>query len=498
MLKKLKKSNINLEEWEFEFQQRDRQSFLMADLWCRAIFYNFKKELNLPIQELDYLFTNSSKGYVKIKQKEKIISLLKDAINKDEKYLKYIAEATKKRVLEFEKIAKEIKKSNNVPGSWEGFDKKILELIPWFFIPWYVTEYNLLSDKVKAGLEKHRDIIEDITDFNNALMVLIFPIKEAMFQQEQDKFFELVKISKDSGFKDKGLIKKSKDYLDKFSWMKTFVTLPIEPLTLDELIEKVKSVDKEFINEHKLQAFQKQKNLELGKKIIEKIKKDKELMKNIELAREFGWLLTWSVESALKTTADLIPFFKALAKNINIPYSKWNNLTSEEIKKSLEGKFKISKRELNERKNYIFLLQNKEFMVNVDREGKEISDWVNSNVGKVEEDIKEFKGQPACSGKVRGKVRIIVRASESHKIEKGEVLVCSMTSPDYVSAMKKAAAIITDEGGLLSHASIVSRELGKPCVIGTRIATKVLHDGDEIEVDANNGIVKILKKNSKG
>ena len=68
-----------------------------------------------------------------------------------------------------------------------------------------------------------------------------------------------------------------------------------------------------------------------------------------------------------------------------------------------------------------------------------------------------------------------------------------MTSPDYVPAMKRAAAIVTDEGGLLSHAAIISRELGKPCIVGTKVATKVLKDGYLIEVNANDGTIKILQ-----
>lgn len=69
-----------------------------------------------------------------------------------------------------------------------------------------------------------------------------------------------------------------------------------------------------------------------------------------------------------------------------------------------------------------------------------------------------------------------------------------MTTPDYIQLIKKSSAIITDEGGLLCHAAIVAREFKKPCVIGTKIATKILKDGDLVEVDANKGIVKILKK----
>ncbi len=68
-----------------------------------------------------------------------------------------------------------------------------------------------------------------------------------------------------------------------------------------------------------------------------------------------------------------------------------------------------------------------------------------------------------------------------------------MTRPDYIAGIKKAAAIITDEGGVTCHAAIVSRELGIPCIIGTKIATKVLKDGDQVDVNANHGIIKIIK-----
>lgn len=72
------------------------------------------------------------------------------------------------------------------------------------------------------------------------------------------------------------------------------------------------------------------------------------------------------------------------------------------------------------------------------------------------------------------------------------ILVAVTTHPDYVPAMRKAVAIITDEGGITSHAAIVSREFCIPCIVGTKMATKILNDGDLVEVDANNGVVKKL------
>lgn len=107
-----------------------------------------------------------------------------------------------------------------------------------------------------------------------------------------------------------------------------------------------------------------------------------------------------------------------------------------------------------------------------------------------------IKGDIGNPGKAEGKVKVIRKKSEFDSFEPGDILVTGMTRPEFVPLMQKAAGIITDEGGITSHAAIVSRELGKPCIIGTRIATQVLKDGDQVEVDANTGVIKILKSST--
>lgn len=116
------------------------------------------------------------------------------------------------------------------------------------------------------------------------------------------------------------------------------------------------------------------------------------------------------------------------------------------------------------------------------------------NGDEVLEEGKEIKGESASKGFVTGKVRLVLYKKQIGDVLPGEILVTEMTSPDFVLAMEKSSAIITDEGGITCHAAIVSREMNKPCVIGTKIATKVLKDGDIVEVDADNGIIKILNK----
>jgi phosphohistidine swiveling domain-containing protein len=102
-------------------------------------------------------------------------------------------------------------------------------------------------------------------------------------------------------------------------------------------------------------------------------------------------------------------------------------------------------------------------------------------------------GRTGSPGKATGTVRIVEPdALGSTKLKKTDVLVCKMTTPDYLPLMKQAAAIVTDLGGILSHAAIIARELKKPCLTGTQTATTVLKEGQKVQVDASSGAVFAL------
>ncbi len=118
-----------------------------------------------------------------------------------------------------------------------------------------------------------------------------------------------------------------------------------------------------------------------------------------------------------------------------------------------------------------------------------------TTLGMKEKRTAEIKGEPiligeaASLGIASGTVRIVPEPSQIHKVRKGDILVAKMTSPDFIPAMKRAVAIVTDLGGRTSHAAIVSRELGIPCVVGTQKATDILRDDTVITVDGSRGRV---------
>jgi pyruvate, water dikinase len=104
------------------------------------------------------------------------------------------------------------------------------------------------------------------------------------------------------------------------------------------------------------------------------------------------------------------------------------------------------------------------------------------------------RGRGASPGSGIGPARVLKSLADSSKLQPGDVLVARMTEPDWTPLMKKAAAIVTDEGGMTAHAAIVSRELGIPCIVGTQEATRRIAEGTLVTVDANQGVVSRLPR----
>lgn len=190
------------------------------------------------------------------------------------------------------------------------------------------------------------------------------------------------------------------------------------------------------------------------------------------------------------------PFLESIASQLGLSYRQFLRLSHEEVKDgiaAIKGKTELKKiveSESRKRMNWMVLSGNGQpAMIDAP---DDIAHLKKRMIPVVDTNASVIRGDIGNKGKATGKVSIIMNVDDFHKMNVGDVLVTTMTTPDYVILMQKAAAIVTDIGGMLCHAAIMSREIKRPCIIGTKIATQVLHDGDEVEVDADNGIVKIL------
>ena len=190
------------------------------------------------------------------------------------------------------------------------------------------------------------------------------------------------------------------------------------------------------------------------------------------------------VDSILKKYTNLI------AKKVGYPLDLTEFLTVDEILTFIEKNMLPSKKELIERSHGMAIFYKGDRFSLIF--GKE---YVQFQRILVDTDKTEFKGTVGYHGIAKGKARIVFDPKKIKEFNKGDILITGMTRPEFLPLMEKASAFVTDAGGMLSHAAIVARELKKPCVLATENATKIIKDGDEIEVDANMGIVRILKKN---
>lgn len=240
--------------------------------------------------------------------------------------------------------------------------------------------------------------------------------------------------------------------------------------------------------EHKYRKREKDFNVNLirRKKLINKLKIKEPWLTIINAFGDFMVTKIYRRYAQIYALYKMEFILEEIAKRLKISLKEARFMLPHERKDALLKK-KINRKILKKRIKLCVLYSEKNAeKVFIDHQAKKLIKLTNKKIEKVV----ELRGQCGCVGRARGVARIIIRPSDMYKMKKGDILVSIATDPDIVPAMKKAAAIVTEQGGVTSHAAIVAREMNTPCVIGTKIATKVLKDGDLVEVDANRGLIK--------
>jgi phosphohistidine swiveling domain-containing protein len=232
-------------------------------------------------------------------------------------------------------------------------------------------------------------------------------------------------------------------------------------------------------------------NIDKKEKLFKKLKIDSYYRHLFHIFSEFMVTKWYRRNAQILTFYHLDPVFREIGKRNKLKPNEVRFMLPEEIKEMLLNG-PVDKAEIKRRTEFCVLYTElgKEYICT----GEEAKKLENLIKVKIHGDVSELKGQCACLGHAIGKVKIIQGAKDMHKMQTGDILVAYATDPDVVPAMKKAAAIVTEQGGVTCHAAIVAREMKIPCVIGTKIATKVLRDGDLVEVNADLGIVKVIKR----
>ena len=215
-----------------------------------------------------------------------------------------------------------------------------------------------------------------------------------------------------------------------------------------------------------------------------------ELKKKIEFVRWFMYLRTESIDHMMSVNGAYKPIIEFSARQLGLSVRIIMNMTYKELIDSLSvGSAVPDVGILTDRteNGYAYFIGPEHAVLVTGSDIRKLEQACLADV--YTENVRELMGQIAFKGKVTGIARVILDRRDAHRLRAGEILVTAMTAPDFVPAMKLSAGIITDEGGVLCHAAIMSRELRKPCIIGVKIATDVIRTGQRVTLDADHGII---------
>lgn len=397
---------------------------------------------------------------------------------------------SKKIVNELKEILKlEKKLAKSVPN--KELKPKEIEKYLQIHLDWWVKffEIGYLWFCVENIKEKTDELIKGVwngnqKELNHFLDTVYRPMKFPMSSIEQRDLLKLCKL--------KGLFLEValKKHWNKYKHL-SLHNIDDEFFDISYYKKRLKILknDAEY-NKQKEILNKADQELKEASNLIKKTKLPTSIKNKINLVRWFMYLRTETIDHMMLVNGAYKPIFNSLSKIFDLPVDAVLHMTYKEILDSLkEGKLIISRELIIDRtKNgYAYLIApHGSYLVT----GKEVDELQDIVVPKEEKkEIKELKGQIAFKGKVIGIARVILDRRNAHELKEGEILVTTMTSPEFVPAMKIASGIITNEGGVLCHAAIMSREFHKPCIIGTKIATDVIKTGQKIILDGDNGII---------
>ncbi|MGA2418325.1 MAG: PEP-utilizing enzyme [Candidatus Staskawiczbacteria bacterium] len=347
---------------------------------------------------------------------------------------------------------------------------------------------RMLEEKIRKAYDIHPSIAK-ASRFSEVFSILTAPPHTSFVREAELELFKLILKLRKHPEKKKELIA---DYQSRYFWIRNnYVDANILTVQyFQEEIARIESSGLDVANEveriEKLPEETRKKKQEL----LKKLNLDKEILAMLSITEDFTQWQDERKKATMFTAHYCTLLLGEISRRVNIPTDLLKYMSPREVSKIFDDTPPVNLLKERQKGSVAYWDDNGHEIL----AGEIVQTLRKKLLGEKKiDDIQDFRGMAASLGKAQGKVKIIKSVKEIGRIKQGDVLVAVMTRPDYLPAMKKACAIITDEGGITSHAAIVSRELKIPCVIGTKIATQILRDGDIVQVNANHGFVKILE-----
>lgn len=471
-----------------------RDNTLFVDLVFLSINKSdFQKEgINKGIN--NYIRINDE-AYLIEEERKEFVNIMFDKIKKEKDYLNRYMKghySDCERLLAFsKKINSKDPKEYNDEELWKtltDFINLTKPLSHWLWSLAFLNEAldrHLREELVKDGFKE--------SEIDDAISSISAVHKKLDFQKEKEELLKLAaKIKKSrelmkalAGGKDiPGLDRIIKEY----SWTSINIWDGL-PKTKKEYIKRLRELaggnpEEEIREIKKEEIIAGKKSAEIIQKIISPY-----LKSLADIIREMVHLKTFRIDAYSRSFYLFMPFFFEIEKRIGLTHGETMLLRIDEILHLLKGE-KIDRAILKKRKESVGIKFNEKIYYFNGNIVKDIRKLILKDYSK----IIELKGNSAQPGIVTGKARVILTDREINKVKKDEILIANLTNPNYDSVFSKIKGVVTDEGGVLCHSAIMAREFKIPCIIATKIATRVFKTGDYVEVDADKGIIRKLKK----
>jgi len=412
-----------------------------------------------------------------------------ETVNQDPSYLKKLLQDWHKRLKNLNELQKNIDETDlailskeelvTLYKKWRDIYLKEYALAVCLQDAFSMDPENYLHNYFK-NLLREKGYKEKIEEY---YLCLVNPIEESFITQEYRDLLLLHKEKKQGKNIHEGLQK----HIQKWHWLQNNYALD---LCLDETffakkLGEIKNLDPE--KEIQRLDFELKEKKRKKEALIKKLNLSPEAKNLIRITEVFAYMQDERKKYVLLASHYQSQFIDEFGKRLKLNRKEMEYTYIEELPELLEQK-KIDTAIFEERKRFTVVIHT---LNGFEIFSGDLAEEVFKTLFEQKQTaFTKLQGIIASKGKASGPVKVVNKVQDLNKVHRGDILVATMTRPEMIIAMKKAAAIVTDEGGVTCHAAVVSRELRIPCIIGTKNATKVLKDGDLVEVDANNGIIK--------
>jgi pyruvate,water dikinase len=406
------------------------------------------------------------------------------------KGLNYVEELVKKCMLFGNELQEKCKKLSTESLSTENREElakmmeEFLKVESKYTVFYNITQFEgPATDMAKSLVKKYS---KSENEFEELFSTISVSNRETVVEEEQKDFLILASsgVSNREELADK--------HARKYGWISLRFFLG-DPWKAEDVLNRLNNISREEAKK------------ELEKRLSKRLEKEEKielLTKNfsaedkkiVDKVREIIFVRNQRADFFHESGYHIRPLLSKVAFVLNVSYNDMLNLCVPEIISALRGNLDY-KKHIEARKNNFLIYYGLDGPIVL--EDEQVKGFIekHSFLKRQNDNLKELKGNVAYKGVATGVVRILKTDADNKKVKRGDVVVAPMTIPSFMPALEKAIAFVTDEGGITCHASIVAREMHKPCIIGTKIATKVLKDGDMVEVDADRGVVTIIKNN---